>query len=145
MFLLFYISLTRVPNLQEPFMIFQRKRGFLQNLVLIKFNSIKEQKKKEGVEESCIVLQNFFFTILLSPLFVLFIPFPFRFFKYLSKKAFLKFFIYLILQIFFINFDIYYTFLLIQKILFVISSFDLFFLYFRNLDIQCHVDNSVSC
>nr|YP_009437362.1 ribosomal protein S16 [Dodonaea viscosa]ATG27777.1 ribosomal protein S16 [Dodonaea viscosa] len=42
MLLLFYISLTRALNLQERFMIFQRREGSLRNFILIKQNSIKE-------------------------------------------------------------------------------------------------------
>nr|QOW84046.1 ribosomal protein S16 [Prunus davidiana var. potaninii] len=43
MFLLFYISLKKVLNLQELFMIFQKRRGFLRSFALInKQNSINE-------------------------------------------------------------------------------------------------------
>nr|YP_009829133.1 ribosomal protein S16 [Stephania kwangsiensis]QJC59651.1 ribosomal protein S16 [Stephania kwangsiensis] len=38
MFPIFYISLKKVPNLQELFMIFQRRQAFFRNFVLIKRN-----------------------------------------------------------------------------------------------------------
>lgn len=46
MFLLFYISLKKALNLQELFMIFQRRRKYLRNFELIKRNKIYEIEKK---------------------------------------------------------------------------------------------------
>ena len=50
MFLLFYISLKKVLNLQELFMIFQRRRKYLRNFELIKRNEIYEIEKKDWVK-----------------------------------------------------------------------------------------------
>ncbi|KAF6165449.1 hypothetical protein GIB67_017931 [Kingdonia uniflora] len=43
MFPIFYISLKMVLNLQESFMIFQRRQRYLKNFALIKQNSIKNK------------------------------------------------------------------------------------------------------
>lgn len=65
MFLLFYISLQKALNLQELFMIFQRRQRFLTNFALIKRNSINEIKKKCGDDSYIIYSRTFSILFLL--------------------------------------------------------------------------------